>query len=258
MMSARGAGPTWQCMRTVLSFAAFLLCSHLHAETLSDTVIEIDLMEPIWVTPVNAGSHECHAPVPGLLTLPPYWTAKDAAAIMISSSGNQQPMQERLLRAMLTDGAAVLEIELQHCGQPDIAHIATTLGPGPVDPLPTLFGAILTLRRDLGAGIVVAIGIGEDGNSILNAGGASGANRWPEQPGSGLAALVALGPGPPLFMLGSAPAVGEHWPSRAMALCTLLAKAVATPLGTDRVAAQDIKQSCLASLLSGSFDRDVP
>jgi hypothetical protein len=154
----------------------------------------------VWIAP---GGDHARPPAAGLLHHPPGWTSGDAAVVLAPGGDWPDGARDALIDALLGAGAAVLVI-------PDAA-------PGPVAP--RLSDALRALRRDLGAGIVVAIGRGAAGEATLGL-------RTAALPGEALpfAALVSLGPGAPGFAPGEA-APAEDWPRRAPLLCDLLAAA---------------------------------
>lgn len=185
-------------------------------------------MEAVWIAVVAPGGTSGHT-VPALLNVPPAWTVGDAAVVVLSDGPRHGLARERLVAALLGEGAAVLELD---------AATARGFGPGNADAappataeelLPVVGGAADTLRRDAGAGLVAALGHGAGGEAAVLAADLERAVR----PGAGptIAAAASLGPGPARFALGGASA-GRGWPMRARLLCGVLA-AEALPFEPD-------------------------
>ena len=144
---------------------------------------------------------------PALMSLPVGWGAGDAVAVIAPGNDWPEGLRDRLVAALLDSGAAVLELAAGHRGPPQPEAVAQDL-----------VAALHMLREVEGAGLTVAIGFGEGGDAALAA-----ARLVPAADG-GLAAAVRLGPGAPVFLSGSPPAV-EGWPVRAPLFCDLLAGA---------------------------------
>ena len=69
-----------------------------------------------------------------------------------------------------------------------------------------LFGALVALRWDAGAGLVAAVGYGPAGAAVLLASGETEAARHLGPAGPRFTAAAALGPGRPAFAMGATPA----------------------------------------------------
>ena len=163
-----------------------------------------------------------------LLTEPPGWSLGDAVAVVVADHERRDAGRDRLAGAMLAESAAVLE-----------------LGPGgPCGGAAALFGALRALRRDVGAGLVVAIGCGAGGEAALAAvSEAEAASHLGPSSRDRDAAVASFGTGRAAFAPGPAPAAGRAWPMRAGLLCEALARASAAEgaggEGARRAAAHD-------------------
>jgi hypothetical protein len=184
-------------------------------------------MEPVWIEAAAPDGEEGHT-FPALLNLPPGWMVGDAAALVLFDAPWPGLARENLVAALLDEGAAVLELD---------ANAAREFGPeNPrAGPEPTaaelaldVRAAVGGLRRDTGAGLVVALGHGAGGNAAVLAASADRMAARPDD--AGLAAAASLGPGLAHFALGGA-APGRGWPVRAERLCRVLAAVVAAPSG---------------------------
>jgi hypothetical protein len=180
-------------------------------------------MEPLWIETADANAGEGHT-VTALLNLPPGWMFGDAAALVLSDGPWPELVRERVVSALLEERAAVLEFD---------ATASRSTGPEPTAAELTLDvrAAAEALRRDIGVGLVVAIGHGAGGNAALLAASLDRTALRPDGDAGLLAAAVSLGPGPARFALGGAEP-GPGWPIRAERLCGVVA-AVATALKPD-------------------------
>lgn len=183
--------------------------------------LEHTRLEPVWfetAAPDGGAGHTAQA----LLNLPPGWLIGDAGVVILSDRTWPGLARERLVAALLEEEAAVLEFD-----------VAAARGPGPenarpeapvaAELMPGVRGAVRALRRDAGAGLVVALGYGAGGEAaVLSA----SPERTTVPEDTGLVAAASLGPGPARFALGGA-APGRGWPVRAERLCGVLAKAAA-------------------------------
>lgn len=140
---------------------------------------------------------------PAVLSVAVRWSVGDAAAVLTPGDW-QEGLRDRLLDALLASGASVLEL-------PPGGGAAVALRRN-------LRNALVGLREIEGAGLVVAIGVGEGGDAALEV--AAG----PPQEGHVYAAAVRLGPGEPAFLARPVDPA-EAWPVRAPMLCALLAGA---------------------------------
>ncbi len=105
-----------------------------------------------------------------------------------------------------------------------------------------LFGALVALRRDAGAGLVAAVGYGPAGAAVLLAAGETEAARYLGPAGPRFTAAAALGPGRPAFAMGATPAAEERWAERAPLLCAALATAALSG------PPEAVRQDCIAAL----------
>jgi hypothetical protein len=175
-------------------------------------------LEPIWIETVKPDGAVGHT-IPALLNMPTAWMVGDAAVVVLSDGPWPGLGRERLVAGLLGEGAAVLELDVTTSRgfSPENAK----MGPPatPEELLPDVRGAADTLRRDAGAGLVVALGHGAGGDAAVLAAGLERTAR----PGAGSAiAAASLGPGPAQFALGGAE-TGRGWPTRARLLCGVLA-----------------------------------
>ena len=186
-------------------------------------------VEAFWVEASASGGRAGRA-VPALLELPPGWMAGDAAAVVLSDRPWPGLARERLIGALLDEGAAVLAIDAGAArgSSPENAHA----GPprrAAAELMADLRDAVEALQRDAAAGLVVALGHVAGGDAAVLAAAAARAERG----GSGVSAGASLGPGPATVVLGGVPSGGDMgvhrgWPVRAQRLCRVLA-ATAVP-----------------------------
>lgn len=210
-----------------LCIAGGLCCLSLAAPAAAE---EDASLAPLWLVQIGqadawggAAPRASFAP----LNLPAGWSAGDAAAIVVADPAHADPASP-LIPALLGAGAAVLELRVL----PVLASAGAPPGAAAFTLLPDVLAGILTLRRDAGAGLVVAVGYGPAGGPAALAAAALAAERHSDRMLSGLAAAAALGPGSARFAAGPLPAARENWPERAQMLCALLRAAV-TPPGAD-------------------------
>lgn len=181
--------------------------------------------------------------IAALLHLPAGWSVLDAAAILLDDPAWPTAARDRLREALLDQGAAVMELDLRVAPgkEADSAFAAQPAGRSEV--LPGMFGALLALKGEAGAGLVVAFGYGATGEAALPAAEDAVAVRHFGLPdwavGPRFAALGKVGPGRPVFAAGPALPADEQWPVRAPLLCAIMADAVAGARYGD----------CLAALL---------
>lgn len=141
--------------------------------------------------------------VPVLLTLPPFWSSGDAAALVLAGSGGVTTL-DRLGGSLLHEETAVLRIPPHQFEGRDCIAVALNL----------IASASRILRRDFGPGLILAIGTGCGGRAARLAAA--------ELPEAGLVAAVELEPDGARFMRGIVPSPDERWPERGPILCTLL------------------------------------
>lgn len=195
---------------------------------------------PLWVEDPRPGARPEACRLFALLNLPPGWMAGDAAAVRLSSLGAPaDPDAERLTAALLHAGAAVLELASGGDCVPETARRLAR------DPLADLFGALVALRREAGAGLVLAIGIGALGPQVLAAADPGLAAAYLGEGAAGFVAAVALGAGgEPAIRAGQAPPAQEGWAVRAPLFCDLLHRVAA-----EGGAAVPDRAACLAALV---------
>ena len=212
------AGSMFNAVRQSLRLAAMLGSSALQTGAVPERAVAGQQIEALWIGHGGA-DHEAGGEVPGLLTAPPAWTSGDAAAVVIGDAPGDERTRARLFDALLAGDAAVLELDARSPGhQPPGGGAAASAPLRPRDLQPRLFGALLALRRDYGAGLVVAIGFGPVGEAVLSGGDEAAAARRLGDTGPRFAALAFLGPGQPRFVAGATPPPDENWPARSTAL----------------------------------------
>lgn len=243
--------------RKSLRLAAMLASSALQTVAMPERAAASLQIEALWIGHGGA-DHEAGGEVPGLLTAPPAWTSGDAAAVVIGDAPGDERTRARLFDALLAGDAAVLELDARSPDQRTPGGgVAASAPLRPQDLQPRLFDALLALRRDYGAGLVVAIGFGPVGEAVLSGGHEAAAAHRLGDTGPRFAALAFLGPGQPRFVAGATPPPDENWPARAGPLCAILASAVAGPLRAERGPARDVMRSCLSALLPGRSDQST-
>ncbi len=193
---------------------------------------EILWREALWVCPDGADSS-----VPTLLTLPGGWSLGDAAVILIPDHDLPGPLRYRVLEALLDADTAVLELD------PAAARAMLSEGARPVaamapEPGAMLAAALQSLQVEVGAGLVVVMGLGRAGDAALGSAVQAAAGDLPYGPA---AAAAFGGPGPARFRLGAEPPAFQRWPLRARLLCELLA---------GLTGGEDAQRHCDATLLS--------
>lgn len=185
----------------------------------------------LWVQP----QPETGAP-PGcsrmlVLSQPGSWSSGDAAVLLLASSTAALDAHRRLTEALLRQEAAVLEFPsgpAEGCARRPASQVAEVLG------------ALVALRVEAGAGLVVAIGLDGAGAAALEAAREDVAARHLGPSGPRLAAGIALAAGSAAaFAAGAPPPPAEQWERRAPLLCDALAGAAQ---GAPR-------HACLAALL---------
>ncbi|MGG5818945.1 hypothetical protein [Falsiroseomonas sp. HW251] len=174
--------------------------------------------------------------IPAIIEIPAGWQPGHAAAVVLFDPPEEPALKDALLVALLDSGAAVLMVDAN-------AARGFSEESGNDPPPPTaeslvrdLAAALASLRRDAGAGVVVAIGHGLGGEAALLA--TDPARLGPfGQDGPGFAAVASVGPGTPVFRAGAGPDPSEGWNRRAPLLCDVLAFALGA-LPTPRPAVQ--------------------
>lgn len=162
---------------------------------------------------------------PALSAFAVQWSIGDAAAVILPGDW-PDGLRERLVEALLQNGAMVVEMPEPVSRLPRAEALRRDLG-----------NALVGLREIEGAGLVVAIGVGEAGAVALEV--AAG----PPRAGHVYAGAMRLGPGPAVF-LGREVDPAEAWPARVPMLCALLARAGAG-------AASSFAADCASGLVPG-------
>lgn len=175
---------------------------------------------PLWYR-VGASSdgHECHAM--GLLNLPPARSGGDAAAVVVTARGLRDARRDMLVAALLHEGAAVLEIVAGAVARCGVAEEAS-LPAAPSDVLAELRAARHALAEH-GAGLIVAIGYGAQGEPALDA---AALERAGGSPGGRLVAAASITDGTVRVARGAPAAEAEGWSHRAPRFCAALAAAL--------------------------------
>jgi hypothetical protein len=207
-------------------------------------------VESLWLVPVSA-RHGPAAPAPALFDAPPGWVPGDAVALVVADRrAAPEGTRDRLGAALLREGAAVLELDAPGARGPAPDDSAAPPGARPPDdPLPDLFAALAAVRRDAGAGLVVALGHGEGGEAALRVTDEGAAVRHLGADGPRFAAAGVLGPRRVAFAAGAAPPASEGWPRRAPLLCAALARAA------EPEPAAAVRRDCVAALAPGAPPR---
>ena len=197
----------------VVALLAALACS---APALA---IEQSRVEPVWIESLAPDGDGVHT-ISALLSLPPGWMVGDAAALLLSDGPWPGTARERLVAALLGEQAAVLEFDMRAARRLGMEDARVGPEPTAVELALDVGAAVEVLRRETGAGLVVALGHGVGGDAALAA--ASLERSAPEPDRAGLVAAASLGPGSWRVALGGA-APGRGWPVRAERLCAVLA-----------------------------------
>ncbi len=188
--------------------------------------------ELLWVTPATEDGTSTPCARLLLLELPNDWLPGDGAAIILRAEGSRQ--DGTLVGALLAQQAAVLEFPSGRGGGGGACAAA------PADPVAEVLGALDTLERQVGAGVVVAIGLGEAGQAVLDAVREEVVVPRLGDEGPRLAAALVLDHGArATFRRGPPPPPEARWPERARLLCAAIA-----PLAGPRAS-----PDCLAALL---------
>ena len=167
-----------------------------------------------------------------VLNLPEAWSAGDAAVILLADDDAALRAQRHLTAALLLQEAAVLEFP---SGPAEGCALRKD------DQVGEVLGALQDLRAQAGAGLVVAIGVGQAGPAALAAAQEDVAALYFGPEGPRLAAGIALPDGAPAaFAAGPPPPPTEAWHLRAPRLCD----AVGAATGGAAVA-----QACRAALV---------
>lgn len=154
--------------------------------------------------------------IPALLSMPPAWSPGDAAAVVVSDPAVPGGPRDLLVARLLGDGAAVLELDVFTPRGFSADGGANPPLPDAAALVPDLFAALAQLRREAGAGVVVAIGFGLGGEAAV------AAARIAAPDGEGFAAGIDAGPHAMRFAAGSPPPAKEAWPMRLAPLCEVV------------------------------------
>ncbi len=169
------------------------------------------LLRLVWSTPAAAPDAARGCARLLLLNIPEGWQSGDAAAVVMAPDGGGFDIARPLVGALLAQQTAVLELPTGRGG--GVGPCAAV----PADAVAQFLGALSALRAETGAGVVVAIGLGDAGPAALAAGTAAG--RW--------WCTLRLRGGArwhpaALFEAGAAPPPEERWSDRAPLLCAAL------------------------------------
>ncbi|WP_198373845.1 hypothetical protein, partial [Roseomonas rosulenta] len=150
--------------------------------------------ELLWTTPAARPGEATACARLLLLNLPPGWQSGDAAAVVMAPEGRGFDVARPLVATLLAQQTAVLELPEGRGG--GISACAAA----PVDPPAQFLGALAALRAQTGAGVVVALVLGESGPAAVAAAREEVAARLLGPGGPRFAFAVALRDGlPPLF-----------------------------------------------------------
>ena len=176
--------------------------------------MEYTRFEMLPITPALRAGEVADCTEIAMLNVPPVWMPGDAAVVMLAALRVPNPARDRLVPALLFEHAAVLEIAPVPCARAEGRGAAV-----PANPVAAALGALAALRQIAGAGLVVVIGHGPDGRHALAAVEESEAAARLGLGGPRFAAAVALGEGPPIFVLGAQQPQSERAPERIGVLC---------------------------------------
>lgn len=204
-------------MRRILMAAA--LGAGLAGPTLAD---EYTILSQVQVRPPGAAG-DARCDTTALLNLPAAWDTGDAIAVVLTAGAAYNPQRDALIAELLADEAGVLEVS---AGVP-----AACAGRGPEAARPTpraasldaVFGSLLAARQE-GGGLVVAIGLGQDGRLALAAVDEAEASAWLGPDGPRFAAALAIGDDRARFRLGAPQAAREQAQLRLGLLCEALGR----------------------------------
>jgi len=199
-------------------------------------------LDLIWVTPSadRGATPACARPL--VLETPPGWVPGDAAAVLLGSGPGDEALAVQVAQVLIAEETAVL-----HLVPGDRGGIGACVA-APVEPVAEILGALEVLKRQAGAGVVVAIGLGAAGGAVLEAAEPAVAADHLGEDGPRLAAGVALGgPGRAAFRAGTPPDARENWAARVTPLCAALAP-LAGPGGADVCLAGLRGEAAVASL----------
>jgi hypothetical protein len=183
-------------------------------------------VEPLWVEPL--AGRPALPRQPALLNLPMSWQVGDAAVVLVSGPGRDRSLRNRLVGSLLDSGAAVLEIELRRGRRGAATEDVVAAG--------------AALRHEVGAGLIVAVGLGLEGApGVLLASAHPGFVAHVGLVGAEMAFVPGTGPVPPQ----------ERWAERAGPFCAALAwaiQAVPTPVALGGAGGEGASRDCAAAL----------
>jgi hypothetical protein len=173
-----------------------------------------------------------------VLSLPASWQIQDGAVVLLSPGPARDAARDGLVHALLSEHAAVLELAPMPCDGRHAGRDSVIAG---------AVGALESMTRTAGAGMVVVIGYGTGGRAVLD--------LVREPVGNPLvagrpryAAAIAMGDGEAAFALGARMPAWEQASSRLGALChTLAALGSGTSLAADRADSAAATGRCLAA-----------
>lgn len=148
------------------------------------------------------------ADLPGILTLPATWRRGGPAVVLLLDGPALPGVHDRLVAGLIGQGDAVLELQAQE------------------QQLPALFGALVALRHDHGAGWVAAIGVGAAADAALAALDPQVAADFVGHAGPRLAAAIALDEGLPDFARSERETAQAGAPLHLRRLCRAVGEAM--------------------------------
>jgi len=210
---------------------------------------EYTRFEPLVVTPAVRPGEPAGCTAVALLNLPPVWREGDAAVVMLAPWQTRDPARDRLVGAMLFEHAAVLELAIAPCPEAETTDAT--------DALPEALGALVSLRRAAGAGVVVAIGYGPGARRMLDTVMEAEARARLGERGPRFAAAAALGDGPPAFAMGPAQPRRERASERLALLCDALGSVAGELAETLRSTPAATAAACRAVLAAPAVTRTI-
>jgi hypothetical protein len=190
-----------------------------------------------------------------MLEQPGGWMPGDAAVVLLPGHTGPDAARERLIARLLHEGAAVLVLYAPRGVAADVASANPEPRALPREFLPVLFGALMVLRRDYGAGEVVALGHGAAAvdEAALQAASEITASAFLGSDAQRYAATAGLGgPGRAAgFEPGATPPSSAEWRTRVPLLCAILGSAAAElmQLQPVEVTAAMAERDCSMALL---------
>jgi hypothetical protein len=203
---------------------------------------EYTQFELVSITPVR---QEALRPLPALLNLPPGWRSGDAIAVLQFTRDSRNALHDRVLSALLDQGAAVLELP-SGTAQGFLPQGVAAAPPDAQRYREDISAAATVLARDYAPGLIVALGDAEAIAALRDV---------PPGAVAGIAAFASVDPAPAAFRLALPPPASEDWSRRAPLLCDALAfarSATATPVpvGEAEEKTQAYRTACRDALLA--------